>query len=117
MEITALDLASAELLGPTQAALDNLEILVAVIRRAPAGRGRQVVSTKDGVVYARLLIGNHTADIRFAYDNRGIDLRTIDSVNLKYRIRGNGIATIHRNTNHWVNNIKRDILVKLGHDR
>lgn len=88
--------------------------LKAIIKRALVGRGWQVLSAKDGVVYARLLIRSHTADIRIAYNDRGIDLRYIDSVNLKYRIRGNGMPYIHRNYNHWVNNIKRDIMVDLG---
>lgn len=76
-----------------------------------AGRARQWVMQpqQPGVITGRIIQRNHSADIRITY---GADHYSINYVSSNNLMAGPG--EIHRNYNRWVNNLDKDIQLRLA---
>ncbi|MCV9878882.1 hypothetical protein [Brenneria izbisi] len=76
-----------------------------------AGLEREWVMTpvSPGVINARLDQRGHVADIRINYSQTSYSINYVSSQNL---LAGDG--KIHRNYNRWVNNLDREIQLKLA---
>ncbi|WP_409309379.1 hypothetical protein [Pectobacterium sp. B1J-3] len=76
-----------------------------------AGLEREWAMTpvSPGVINGHLDQRGHVADIRITYSQTSYSINYVSSKNLK---AGNG--EIHRNYNRWINNLDREIQLKLA---
>ncbi|WP_413736393.1 hypothetical protein ACL2XP_26430 [Sodalis sp. RH21] len=77
-----------------------------------AGMARQWVMTpaRPGVINGRLNTREHQADIQITYSATGYSIHYAGSKNLL----ADGQGHIHRNYNHWINNLNHDIQIRLA---
>ncbi|MBJ7222273.1 MULTISPECIES: hypothetical protein [unclassified Brenneria] len=76
-----------------------------------AGQQRKWIMTPiySGVIEGRLIQRSHVANIRINYSTTSYSINYVSSQNL---LAGEG--KIHRNYNSWINNLDRDIQLKLA---
>jgi len=76
-----------------------------------AGRARQWVMQpqQPGVINGRIIQRNHSADIRITYGANHYSINYVGSNNLMA-----APGEIHRNYNRWVNNLDKDIQLRLA---
>ncbi|MTD25345.1 hypothetical protein [Erwinia sorbitola] len=76
-----------------------------------AGRARQWIMQpqQPGVINGHIIQRDHSADIRITYGANHYSINYIGSNNLMARK-----GEIHRNYNRWVNNLDKDIQLRLA---
>lgn len=75
---------------------------------AGASRGWTVVGDEPGRLKLNFNKGDkHRVTVQVSYDERGFDIRYVDSYNLNHGQR-DGQVMIHPNYNRWVNNLAQD---------
>jgi len=79
------------------------------------GRGWVITSNdKNGNLVAQVIVrGKHTLVVDIAYTTTSFDINYKSSDNLKYKVKSDGVAYIHRNANSWMDNIQTDFIVQL----
>lgn len=90
--------------------------VVKSIKLALLKRGWVATAVKPGEVDATLHLRDHVAKIEIDYDSKAIQIKYVDSVNLKYEVK-HGTTYIHKNYLSWINNLVLDIrsnLILLG---
>ncbi|WP_410012873.1 hypothetical protein [Sodalis sp. C49] len=77
-----------------------------------AGLARQwkMTPVQPGIINGRLDLRGHQADIQIVYSATGYKINYITSKNLL----ADGKGHIHRNYNNWINNLDKDIQLKLS---
>ncbi|MCU5775347.1 hypothetical protein N5923_22435 [Erwiniaceae bacterium BAC15a-03b] len=85
------------------------EQVQAAIVQAGLGRKWAMFPDRPGVINGRLTLRDHSADIRIDYTATSYSINYVSSQNLKA-----GGGQIHRNYNHWINNLDRDIQLRLS---
>ncbi|MEA9390025.1 hypothetical protein SJI19_05575 [Acerihabitans sp. TG2] len=76
-----------------------------------AGMARQWVMTpvQPGVINGSLKARDHQANIQITYSPDSYSIHYVSSKNLLADTKGN----IHRNYNHWIANLNKDIQIRL----
>jgi len=67
--------------------------------------GWVVASDKPGNMEATYAPRDFSVRIGIAYDERQVQIRYIDSTNLKYEVKKDGITYIHKNYTAWMRNL------------
>jgi hypothetical protein len=83
------------------------------IKMALLHRGWETTAEKPGEIDATLHLRDHVAEIAVAYDASSIQIRYVNSTNLKYEVQKDGSRLIHTNYLSWINNIVLDIQTNL----
>ena len=94
--------------SPAGKPLSTEQVRLAIVR-AGAGLGWVVTDARPGVMNAKLLIRNHTAEVEIPYSTTMYSITYKSSLNLD---EGNG--KIHRNYNGWILNLNRAINAQLA---
>lgn len=68
----------------------------------------KIISHKEGIVVARVLVRSHAAQVEIWYDEAGYSIKYVTSQNLNYS-ESNGEKVIHRNYNKWIITLDRNI--------
>lgn len=71
-------------------------------------RGWTITTLKPGIVDATLDLRDHTARIQIDYSTTNVQIKYVDSTNLKYEMK-NGTPYIHKNYLGWIENLSKDI--------
>lgn len=71
-------------------------------------RGWIVTAAKPGEIDATLNLRDHTARIAIDYNAANVQVKYVDSTNLKYEMK-NGTPYIHKNYLGWIENLTKDI--------
>ena len=79
------------------------------------GRGWVLSSNdKNGNLVAQVIVrGKHTLVVDITYTTTSFDIDYKSSDNLKYKVKSDGVAYIHRNANSWMDNIQTDFSAQL----
>ena len=93
--------------------LDQEEIQEA-IRDSMASLGWTTVDQDSQTINAELRLRDHLAQSDIHFDEERISIEYVASENLLYTERS-GEERIHRNYNHWVENLLNEIRVRLNH--
>lgn len=72
-------------------------------------RGWALTAVSPGVIEGRLTQRDHVADIRINYTQTNYTINYVSSKNLMA-----GSGNIHHNYNRWINNLDREIQIKLA---
>ena len=83
------------------------------IRGALINRKWTVTDEKPGEIKSTLMLRDHKVRIDITWDKRQIQIRYVDSENLKYEVE-NGKRLIHKNYLGWINNLVTDISANLN---
>ncbi len=83
------------------------EVKTAILQ-AGIERGWVMTPVAPGVINGRLKQRDYTADIRITYSPTGYSINYVSSQNLKA-----GQGKIHHNYNRWIQNLDRDIQLRL----
>ena len=77
-----------------------------------AGRqlGWKITKIKPGVARGKLYLRSHVAFVNIYYNSRSYSIHYVSSKNLKYNAQNH---TIHKNYNSWIQNLEREIDVRL----
>lgn len=101
----------AELINPdpihVPAGLTEAQVAKAV-SSALIGRGWSVTAEKAGETDATLHLREHVARIAITYDANAVQIKYVDSENLKYEMKG-GKPYIHKNYLGWIEFLVQDI--------
>ncbi|MDR3387110.1 MAG: hypothetical protein P4L92_08675 [Rudaea sp.] len=68
-----------------------------------------IAAEKPGEVDGTLQQNEYTVRIAVSYDPQTIRIRYVDSVNLKYEKKKDGVEYIHKNYPGWIQDLARDI--------
>lgn len=79
------------------------------VRAALIGRGWTVTGQQDGSVSASLSRNEWVAKIRVDYTTAQVQIRYVDSTNLKYKVKRDGTRLIHSNYMGWMQYLSGDI--------
>lgn len=79
------------------------------VKAALLGRGWTVAGEQAGSVNASLSRDNWIAKIRVDYTTQKVQIRYVDSTNLKYEIKRDGTRLIHSNYMGWMQYLSGDI--------
>ena len=79
------------------------------VRAALIGRGWTVTGQQDGSVSASLSRNEWVAKIRVDYTTAQVQIRYVDSINLKYKVKRDGTRLIHSNYMGWMQYLSGDI--------
>ena len=79
------------------------------VKAALLGRGWAVAGEQPGSVSANLSRDNWVARIRVDYTVAKVQIRYVDSTNLKYEIKRDGTRLIHSNYMNWMKFLHDDI--------
>jgi hypothetical protein len=82
--------------------------VVKAIKMALVHRTWTVTAVKPGEVDATLNLRDHTARIVIDYDTTKVQIKYLDSTNLKYEVK-KGTPYIHKNYLGWIENLQNDI--------
>jgi hypothetical protein len=82
---------------------------VKAIKAALLHRQWVVTGEEPGKIGATLQHKEYSVRIFFRYDPRSIQIRYVDSVNLKYEKKKDGSEYIHKNYPLWIENLVTDI--------
>jgi hypothetical protein len=82
--------------------------VVKAIKMALVHRGWIVTAVKPGEVDSTLDLRDHSVRIVVAYDTSNVQIKYVDSSNLKYEVK-NGTPYIHKNYLAWIHNLVGDI--------
>jgi hypothetical protein len=80
-----------------------------VITTVLARFGWVVASDKPGNIEATYAPRDFTVRIGISYDKSQVQIRYIDSTNLKYEVKKDGITYIHKNYTSWIKNLVNGI--------
>jgi hypothetical protein len=80
-----------------------------VITKVLARFGWVVASDKPGAIEATYAPRDFTVRIGITYDKDQVQIRYIDSTNLKYEVKKDGITYIHKNYTSWIRNLVNGI--------
>ena len=83
------------------------------IRGALINRKWTVTDEKPGEIKSTLMLRDHKVRIDITWDKRQIQIKYVDSENLKYEVE-NGKRLIHKNYLGWINNLVSDIGANLN---
>ncbi|MHB8447014.1 MAG: hypothetical protein ACYC7G_12050 [Rudaea sp.] len=89
----------------TKMSADNV---LKAIKMALVHRGWTITAMKPGEVDSTLNLRDHTARIVIGYDTAQVQIKYVDSTNLKYEVK-NGTPYIHKNYLSWIENLVNDI--------
>lgn len=78
------------------------------IKMALVHRGWTITAVKTGEVDSTLHLRDHIARIVIEYDTAHVQIKYVDSTNLKYEVK-NGTPYIHKNYLGWIENLVNDI--------
>jgi hypothetical protein len=78
------------------------------IKMALVHRGWTITAAKPGEVDSTLHLRDHIARIVIDYDTARVQIKYVDSTNLKYEVK-NGTPYIHKNYLSWIENLVNDI--------
>lgn len=78
-------------------------------KAALLGRGWTVTGEQDGSLSASLSRDNWIAKIRVDYTTKQVQIRYVDSTNLKYEVKRDGTRLIHSNYMGWMQYLSGDI--------
>lgn len=78
------------------------------IKMALVHRGWTITAVKPGEVDSTLHLRDHIARIVIDYDTTHVQIKYVDSTNLKYEVK-NGTPYIHKNYLSWIENLVNDI--------
>ena len=78
------------------------------IKMALVHRGWTITAVKAGEVDSTLHLRDHIARIVIDYDPTHVQIKYVDSTNLKYEVK-NGTPYIHKNYLSWIENLVNDI--------
>lgn len=67
--------------------------------------GWVVASDKPGEIEATYAPRDFTARIGISYDRAHVQIRYLNSTNLKYEVKKDGITYIHKNYTAWIRNL------------
>lgn len=84
------------------------EQVVKAIKAALLHREWTVTAENPGAIDATLRLRDHVARIAVAYDAGQIQIKYVDSSNLKYEMK-NGTRYIHTNYLGWIQNVVADL--------
>ena len=85
------------------------------IIRGMAARGWTIKEQSEGRIVAEIAVrAKHRAVVGISYDQSQINIKYIDSENLKYKKSASGKQTIHNNYVAWVENLRNDIARELS---
>ena len=93
---------------PIAVQVSNEQVKKAILQ-AGLERGWTMTSITPGVIEGRLDQRGHVADIRINYTQTNYSINYVDSKNLMA-----GSGKIHHNYNRWINNLDREIQLKLA---
>lgn len=79
------------------------------VKAALIGRGWTVTEQQDGSVSASLSRDEWVAKIRVDYSVEKVQIRYVDSTNLKYEVKRDGTRLIHSNYMGWMKFLSGDI--------
>ncbi len=82
---------------------------VKAIKAALLHRQWTVTADKPGEVDGTLQQNEYSVRIAVNYDPQTIQIRYVDSVNLKYEKKKDGVEYIHKNYPGWIQNLVTDI--------
>lgn len=80
-----------------------------VITKVLARFGWVVAADKPGAIEATYAPRDFTVRIGIAYDDKQVQIRYINSTNLKYEVKKDGITYIHKNYAAWIKNLVNGI--------
>jgi hypothetical protein len=80
-----------------------------VITKVLARFGWVVASDKPGAIEATYAPRDFTVRIGITFDEHQVQIRYIDSTNLKYEVKKDGITYIHKNYTSWIRNLVNGI--------
>jgi len=80
------------------------------IKQAGRHLGWKITSIKPGKARGKLYLRKHVAVVNIYYNSRSFSIHYVSSKNLKYDGQK---KTIHKNYNSWVQNLEREIDVRL----
>jgi len=90
------------------AGLTDVQVSKAV-KAALLGRGWTVAGEQPGSVNASLSRDEWVAKIRVDYTTQQVQIRYVDSTNLKYEVKRDGTRLIHTNYMNWMKFLHDDI--------
>ena len=76
-----------------------------VITKVLARFGWVVAADKPGDIEATYAPRDFTVRIGISYDMAQVQIRYIDSTNLKYEVKKDGVTYIHKNYTSWIRNL------------
>ncbi|MBS0557591.1 MAG: hypothetical protein JSR27_09300 [Proteobacteria bacterium] len=89
----------------TKMSTDNV---LKAIKMALVHRGWTITELKPGIVDSTLNLRDHTARIEIDYSTTSVQIKYLDSTNLKYEVKS-GTPYIHKNYLGWIENLTNDI--------
>jgi hypothetical protein len=90
------------------AGLNDVQVGKAV-KAALLGRGWTVTEAQDASISAQLSREDWVAKIRVDFDAKQVQIRYVDSKNLKYEVKRDGTRLIHSNYMNWMKFLHDDI--------
>lgn len=86
----------------------SADSVLKAIKMALVHRGWTITELKPGIVDSTLNLRDHTARIEVDYSTTSVQIKYLDSTNLKYEVK-NGTPYIHKNYLGWIENLTNDI--------
>ena len=80
-----------------------------VLTKVLARFGWVVAADKPGNIEATYAPRDFTVRIGITYDKDQVQIRYIDSTNLKYEVKKDGVTYIHKNYTSWIRNLVNGI--------